>query len=100
MKVFGGADVLPVTSRLSGRPTVGQQNWQTALEVLREGRLHRDWRPTWEARRAAPFTSIPEPGKCCCAGLHIDSRSRPCSRMNVGDTGENIEHEQTRKFAF
>jgi len=36
IKVFGGADVLPVNSGLSWKATVGHQNWHTALEVLRE----------------------------------------------------------------
>ncbi len=35
IKVFGGADVLPVNSNLSWKATVGHQNWYTALEVLR-----------------------------------------------------------------
>jgi len=35
VKVFGGADVLPVDNTRSLRETIGQQNWQTALEVLR-----------------------------------------------------------------
>ena len=39
IKVFGGADVLPVHSSRTGRKTVGHQNWQTALEVLRKERL-------------------------------------------------------------
>lgn len=36
IKVFGGADVLPVSSELSWKATVGHQNWHTALEVLRD----------------------------------------------------------------
>ncbi len=36
IKVFGGADVLPVHSAMSWRATVGHQNWHTALEVLRD----------------------------------------------------------------
>jgi chemotaxis protein CheD len=36
IKVFGGADVLPVNSDLSWKATVGHQNWHTALEVLHE----------------------------------------------------------------
>jgi len=36
IKVFGGADVLPVHSTLSWKATVGHQNWHTALEVLRD----------------------------------------------------------------
>jgi chemotaxis protein CheD len=36
IKVFGGADVLPVHSAKSWRATVGHQNWHTALEVLRD----------------------------------------------------------------
>lgn len=39
IKVFGGADVLPVHSTKAGRKTVGDQNWHTALEVLRKERL-------------------------------------------------------------
>lgn len=35
IKVFGGADVLPIDARQSRRATVGQQNCQSALEVLR-----------------------------------------------------------------
>jgi len=35
VKLFGGADVLPVGARRSWRATVGQQNCQAALEVLR-----------------------------------------------------------------
>jgi chemotaxis protein CheD len=35
VKVFGGADVLPVDIRRSSRATVGQQNCQIALEILR-----------------------------------------------------------------
>ena len=35
IKVFGGADVLAV-SATSQKTTVGEQNWQTALEVLRD----------------------------------------------------------------
>jgi len=35
VKVFGGADVLPVGGGRSWKATVGQQNCQTALEVLR-----------------------------------------------------------------
>lgn len=34
VKLFGGADVLPVTTALPTRPTVGAQNCQTAIEVL------------------------------------------------------------------
>jgi len=36
IKVFGGADVLPVGASRAGRPTVGALNCQTALEVLEE----------------------------------------------------------------
>jgi chemotaxis protein CheD len=36
IKVFGGADVLPVHSSMSWRATVGHQNWHRALEVLRD----------------------------------------------------------------
>jgi chemotaxis protein CheD len=36
IKVFGGADVLPVHSSLSWKATVGHQNWHRALEVLRD----------------------------------------------------------------
>jgi chemotaxis protein CheD len=35
VKVFGGADTLPVIADRSWRATVGQQNCQSALEVLR-----------------------------------------------------------------
>jgi chemotaxis protein CheD len=35
VKVFGGADVLPVHVSKSRKKTVGHQNWYTALEVLR-----------------------------------------------------------------
>jgi chemotaxis protein CheD len=35
IKVFGGADVLPVNDAASARATVGRQNCETALEVLR-----------------------------------------------------------------
>jgi chemotaxis protein CheD len=35
IKVFGGADVLPVHATISWKATVGHQNWYTALEVLR-----------------------------------------------------------------
>jgi chemotaxis protein CheD len=36
VKLFGGADVLPVDRTLSARPTVGAQNCQAAVEVLAE----------------------------------------------------------------
>jgi chemotaxis protein CheD len=36
IKLFGGADVLPVGRMNSGRPTVGAQNCQAALDVLAE----------------------------------------------------------------
>ena len=36
IKVFGGADVLPVHESRSGKQTVGHQNWLTALEVLQQ----------------------------------------------------------------
>jgi chemotaxis protein CheD len=39
VKVFGGADVLPVHRHAKGKTTVGKQNWQTALEVLHDERL-------------------------------------------------------------
>jgi chemotaxis protein CheD len=39
IKVFGGADVLPVHPSNAARITVGRQNSQTALEVLREESL-------------------------------------------------------------
>jgi chemotaxis protein CheD len=38
IKVFGGADVLPVAAA-SVRQTVGRQNWQCALDVLRAENL-------------------------------------------------------------
>ena len=34
VKVFGGADVLPVLARTSPESTVGYHNWTTALKVL------------------------------------------------------------------
>jgi chemotaxis protein CheD len=34
IKVFGGADVLPVGSMNSQKMTVGSQNWRMALEVI------------------------------------------------------------------
>ncbi len=70
-RCFGGADVLPVHADLSWKATVGHQNWHTALEVLHEQKLHRAAPPTWEARSAALFNSIPEPAKCCFAGSPI-----------------------------
>jgi chemotaxis protein CheD len=39
VKVFGGADVLPV-GRANSKPTVGRQNLEMALDVLREENLH------------------------------------------------------------
>jgi len=36
VKVFGGADVLPVGAARTGRPTVGALNCQTALAVLED----------------------------------------------------------------
>jgi chemotaxis protein CheD len=36
VKLFGGADVLPTGTNRRGRPTVGEQNCQTAIEVLAE----------------------------------------------------------------
>jgi chemotaxis protein CheD len=39
IKVFGGADVLPVSSAASWKATVGHQNWHTALEILRAENL-------------------------------------------------------------
>ena len=36
VKAFGGADVLPVHGRRPWRPTVGQQNCESALNALRE----------------------------------------------------------------
>jgi chemotaxis protein CheD len=39
VKLFGGADVLPVSSAPSARMTVGRQNWQAALEVMRDENL-------------------------------------------------------------
>lgn len=38
VKVFGGADVLP-TAHNPARPTVGDQNWHTALDILRAENL-------------------------------------------------------------
>jgi chemotaxis protein CheD len=38
VKLFGGADVLPV-GKGNAKPTVGRQNLETALEVLREEKL-------------------------------------------------------------
>ena len=35
VKLFGGADVLPVAAR-AGKPTIGSQNCQAALEVLEQ----------------------------------------------------------------
>ena len=35
VKVFGGADVLPVHASKSRKKTVGYQNWHMAMEVLR-----------------------------------------------------------------
>jgi chemotaxis protein CheD len=34
VKVFGGADVLPIDRAAGGKPTVGAQNCATAMEVL------------------------------------------------------------------
>ncbi len=39
VKVFGGAEVLVVNRADSGPQSVGRQNWQTALSILREERL-------------------------------------------------------------
>lgn len=39
VKLFGGSDVLPVSSSPSARATVGRQNWQAALEVMRAENL-------------------------------------------------------------
>ncbi len=36
VKLFGGADVLPVSGMQASRPTVGAQNCQAAMEVLAE----------------------------------------------------------------
>lgn len=36
VKLFGGADVLPIDRAYAGRPTVGSQNCQAAVEVLAE----------------------------------------------------------------
>jgi chemotaxis protein CheD len=36
VKVFGGADVLPVAARRIDRPTVGAMNCRTAMEVVQE----------------------------------------------------------------
>jgi chemotaxis protein CheD len=40
IKVFGGADVLPVAIRSVPKPTIGALNCQAALEVLQEQHLH------------------------------------------------------------
>jgi chemotaxis protein CheD len=39
VKLFGGADVLPVSADPSARMTVGRQNWQAALEVMHDESL-------------------------------------------------------------
>jgi len=39
VKLFGGADVLPVLARKSQKSTVGYHNWQTALTVLSDENL-------------------------------------------------------------
>lgn len=36
VKVFGGADVLPVSAAKPGKPTVGFQNREAALKILRQ----------------------------------------------------------------
>jgi chemotaxis protein CheD len=36
IKVFGGADVLPVVSARATKETVGHQNWHMAMDVLRQ----------------------------------------------------------------
>ena len=40
VKLFGGADVLPLLSERTARPTVGSLNCQAALEVLAEEGFH------------------------------------------------------------
>jgi len=40
IKIFGGADVLPVLSGPITRATVGSQNWKMALEVIRREGLN------------------------------------------------------------
>ncbi|MGD0986282.1 MAG: chemotaxis protein CheD [Candidatus Sulfotelmatobacter sp.] len=40
VKVFGGADVLPVHVSKSRKNTVGYQNWHIAIEVLEKEKLH------------------------------------------------------------
>lgn len=35
VKLFGGADVLPVSSAAASKPTVGRQNSETAIEIVR-----------------------------------------------------------------
>ena len=39
VKLFGGADVLPVSTKPTSRMTVGRQNWEAALETMREESL-------------------------------------------------------------
>ena len=67
VKVFGGADVLPVAGQRH-KPTVGALNCKTAWKFWkRKGSAcpHR----TWGESAAAEFTSTPGPAKCCCSGL-------------------------------
>lgn len=71
VKVFGGADVLPVNSDLSWKATVGHQNWHTADSRFCATRTLPCLRPIWEARLAAPSNFIPGPAKCCFAGSPI-----------------------------
>lgn len=40
VKIFGGADVLPVTVGKHARPTIGRMNCEVAIEVLRAEGFH------------------------------------------------------------
>ena len=64
VKLFGGADVLPVSGTRGEKPTIGALNCAAALEVLEEEGF-RSLRRTWGEPADEEFTFTPARDKSC-----------------------------------
>ena len=68
VKLFGGADVLPILSSRADRPTVGALNCPLPRWRFSNRKASACPRPTWEERAGAALSSTPAPEKFASTG--------------------------------
>ena len=91
MKLFGGADVLPVAGGARRQADRRRLELPGRAGGSGRGRFHGCWHPTWAECAAAPFISTPGPAKCWCSGWQRWTQPRAMRAVQESETAMTQE---------